>query len=279
MIRVTLAVLGLMSPMAIQAQKATPRPACVFDTAAHRDTVAHVLSVVVLRGDDTMPHARLSHAIGTMIREHFRAPESIGALFYPNVIGPLAKTRQLAATLESSTYGSFGFSVGRDGTLNDIRRLATTGDSATDLEIIRALGAASDSGEGAYLVGALRDSDDGYRVLIVSRASTDAEPLVRLLVPTIHADRWPSIQKTKAPVFPASALRAAISAVVEVEFIIDETGHVLANSIRLVSAPYLEFAESAEAAILAEQFRPAEVGGCSVKMRVRQHVRYSGVNQ
>lgn len=274
-----LALGGLSVPLVVHAQHTAPVASCMFDTVAHRDTVAKLLSVVVLRGDDTLPDDRLSHAVGTMIRNHFLAPASIGALFYPYVAGPMAKVTRRAAILESSTYGSFGFSVRRDGALSDIRLLATTGDSATDFEILRTLRVASDSGEGVYLNGALRDSDDQVRILITSRSGNGAEPLVRLHVPTIHADAWASIQSAKAPKYPPNALRARIPADVELDFIIDETGRVLPNSIRLVSAPYLEFAESAEAAVLAEKFHPAKAGGCPVKMRVHQHVRYTSNDQ
>lgn len=260
--------------MTIQAQ-AAGQHACVFDTAARRDTVAHVLSVIVLRGSDTAADYGISHAVGTMIREHFDPPSSIGALFYPYVIGPLDKATFRPSSLESSTYGSIGFSIRRDGTLGGIRILATTGDSATDQELVRALHLSSDSGEGVYLTGPLRDSDDQFRVLITSRGGSGAEPLVRLRVPTIHAEAGAAIQSAKVPNYPPNALRARIPADVELVFIIDETGRAVPNSIRLVSAPYQEFAESAIAAILAERFRPAKAGGCPVKMLVHQHVRYT----
>ncbi len=267
------AALCVTMPLTAQAQQ--QQRACVFDTAAHRDTVAHVLSVIVLRGGDTVPDHRLSHAVGTMLREHFRAPPSIGALFYPYVIGPLDKATPLPSTLESSTYGSFGFSIHRDGTLGEIRLLATTGDSATDVEIIRDLQAASDSGEGAYLNGTLRDSDDQLRLLVTSGGGGGAEPLIRLRVPTIHAEAWATIRRAKAVKYPPDALRARIPGVVELAFIIDETGHAVPNSIRLLFAPYQEFAESATEAILAERFGAARAGGCPVKMRVLQQVRYT----
>ena len=222
-----------------------------------------------------MPDVRLSHAVGTMIRQHFHAPSSIGALFYPYVIGPLDKATRLSFELAAATHGSFGFSMRRDGTLGEIRVLATTGDSATDEEIVRDLQAVRDSGESAYLNGALRDSDDQLRVLITSEGGTGGEPLVRLRVPTIHAEVAATILSSKPAKYPPNALRSRIPADVELAFIIDETGHILPNSIRLMSAPYQEFAESATAAILAERFGAARAGGCPVKMRVQQHVRYT----
>jgi protein TonB len=71
------------------------------------------------------------------------------------------------------------------------------------------------------------------------------------------------------PVYPDLLRQAGVRGRVVLEGVVDTTGRVLAQSISVVSATNPGFVAPARQALQATLFRPAMVGGKSVRMLVR----------
>ena len=75
-----------------------------------------------------------------------------------------------------------------------------------------------------------------------------------------------------APRYPVEFERAGVSGYVELEYIIDATGHAEPGSVRVVSASHPAFIEAAREAIVGGVYRPARYRGNVVRQLVRQWV-------
>ena len=270
-LKAALGFLGMCIPTVVSAQSRTPAARCVFDTAAHRDTIVTTVSIFVRKDADSVADPALTRAIGMMMRGRFHPPESIASLFYPNTAGP----KEGPFGPGGWTFGTFELTIRPNGGFDGIRWLVSTGDSATDDAFLRAVREAGDSGIGTALRPLLRGSDVRVRVVVTSRVDDSVAVILRVRVPVIRAQSSVRIRTFVAPGYPETAKVAGVQARVELQFIVDESGHVPPNSIQVVSAAYQEFVESAVNAVRAETFRPAMAGGCPLKMQVEQGVRFT----
>ena len=75
-----------------------------------------------------------------------------------------------------------------------------------------------------------------------------------------------------APRYPVEFERAGVHGYVELEYIIDVSGHAEPASVRVVSSSHAAFVEPAREAILAGVYRPARYRGSIVRQQVRQRV-------
>lgn len=71
------------------------------------------------------------------------------------------------------------------------------------------------------------------------------------------------------PAYPDSLWRAAISGRVMAEFIVDSAGFIEAGSLRIVSSTHVFFAAAVKSALEGAAFRPAVLGGKSVRQVVQ----------
>lgn len=78
------------------------------------------------------------------------------------------------------------------------------------------------------------------------------------------------------PRYPAELEHAGVHGFVELEYVIDETGHVERESVRVVLASHAGFVEAARASILAGVYRPARYRGSVVRQLVSQKVVFGG---
>jgi len=78
-----------------------------------------------------------------------------------------------------------------------------------------------------------------------------------------------------APRYPVEFERAGVSGYVDLEYVIDATGHAEPGSVRVVSASHAAFIEPAREAILGGVYRPARNRGIVVRQLVRQRVVFS----
>jgi TonB family protein len=75
-------------------------------------------------------------------------------------------------------------------------------------------------------------------------------------------------------VYPPLLQQAGIQGVVKVEAIIDTTGHVEPNSVRVVESPNPGFDQAAKTVVLKSLYRPARVYGKAVRVLIQQPINF-----
>ena len=74
--------------------------------------------------------------------------------------------------------------------------------------------------------------------------------------------------------YPDLLRQAGIQGLVVVEAIIDTTGRVEPNSVKIVSSPHSGFDQSAKSMVLKSLYRPARVSGRAVRVLIRQPINF-----
>jgi protein TonB len=77
-----------------------------------------------------------------------------------------------------------------------------------------------------------------------------------------------------APEYPSALSRAGITGRVELQYVVDTTGHAEAASLRALMSTHPEFEAAARASVLATRFRPARSRGRAVRQLVRQTLSF-----
>ncbi len=85
----------------------------------------------------------------------------------------------------------------------------------------------------------------------------------------VLSEAGPQVLTGPMPSYPELLRQAGIQGRVLLEAIVDTTGHVQADSIRVIEATNPAFVAPARQALAATLFRPALVAGKAVRMRVR----------
>jgi len=85
-----------------------------------------------------------------------------------------------------------------------------------------------------------------------------------------QVERAVEVTKTVPPRYPDALRSVNVEGTVEATFIVGANGRVEPGSIKIVSTPHKLFADAVRAALLETRFRPAEVGGRSVRQLVSQ---------
>ena len=75
-------------------------------------------------------------------------------------------------------------------------------------------------------------------------------------------------------VYPDLLRQAQIQGVVVVEAVIDTTGRVEPNSVKIISSPHSGFDQSAKNVVLKSLYRPARVSGRAVRVLIRQPINF-----
>jgi TonB family protein len=124
-----------------------------------------------------------------------------------------------------------------------------------------------DTGKTQPIVMPVKTNATGLAATPAARA-----PLVRVRVPRWDDGRFaaPLPDNPVKATYPVVGLRGRIDDDVMVQFVIDEAGYPIPSTIRLVSAHYREFAQSAVEALTKARFRPGSIGQCAVREIVQQ---------
>ena len=85
-----------------------------------------------------------------------------------------------------------------------------------------------------------------------------------------QVERIVEVTRAAAPRFPEALRNSGIEGEVHVRYIVGTNGRVEPGSIRIVDSPHRLFGESVQTALLEARYRPAEVGGRSVRQLVAQ---------
>jgi TonB family protein len=81
-----------------------------------------------------------------------------------------------------------------------------------------------------------------------------------------------------APRYPSALLRAGITGMVLLEFVIDTAGKVEPSSIHTIESSHPGFEDAARGAVLGARFQPAWLGQRAVRQKSRQQVRFMVTN-
>jgi len=76
------------------------------------------------------------------------------------------------------------------------------------------------------------------------------------------------------PVYPPLLQQAGIQGVVKVEAIIDTSGRVEPNSVRVVESPNPGFDQAAKTVVVKSLYRPARVYGRAVRVLIQQPINF-----
>lgn len=85
-----------------------------------------------------------------------------------------------------------------------------------------------------------------------------------------QVERIVEVTRAAAPRFPDALRSSGVEGEVQVTFIVGTNGRVEPGSIKVTSSPHRLFSEAVRTALLEARFRPAQVGGHSVRQLVAQ---------
>lgn len=259
----------LVLPFSLVAQA----PTCQPKHALVVDTTRTILGVRVRLASDSIEDALLTRRIGeAMVAASFSVPGTISRAFYPGTGGdPVSRA--------NAPFGPRLLTrvTGDPLPANELPWRTTletpSEDPATDTIFVAALREAV-RWVLPHTLEAPRMPWVAELVLTVP-GDPAVHPLARLTVPTVRLEQPVRLESAPAPVFPREHRDAGQGGAVRLQYVVDERGRVEPNSIRVLSAPSLPFAESARATILAARFAPAQAGGCPQKQLVQQNVRFT----
>ena len=159
------------------AQGIAPAAACVFDTAAHTDTLSLQFAIRVFHEGDDKPDVALTRVVGDAMRGSFRPSASIGGLFSPNTY-----FAQKGKQHFSQVLGLFRLLIQVDGSTSGRWRYPMA-DPETQAAVNTAVSAPA--------------STDGFRQLMVSHGWKKSEAVLLQFVALtndIHADQAPLLR-------------------------------------------------------------------------------------
>lgn len=89
---------------------------------------------------------------------------------------------------------------------------------------------------------------------------------------SVEVDDPALVLSQPTPRYPAALQSAGVSGHVELEYVVDSSGHAEPASVRVLTTSHAAFVEAAKEAILAGVYRPARYRGSIVRQQVRQRV-------
>jgi TonB family protein len=116
--------------------------------------------------------------------------------------------------------------------------------------------------------------------LSATRAPGDSEgPAIRRsgsrsVLGVTDVDVLPVLERDLHPRYPEPLRLARVSGEVELEYVIQASGHVDPQTIVVLSSSHPAFAGSARQAVLEARFKPARRAGVPVAVKVRQRIRF-----
>ncbi len=276
--------------LALAVGRAPAQTPCVFDTAAHRDTAAIILSVRVHPAADTITNTAASELLAAVLRERWHPPSTIGRMFYPYTtyagkpsldtrspfrsIAPALPMRPLPGETIPGTRAHFA--VGDNGRLRELAVVRTSGDSATDASLLAAIAAADSAGDLAALGDLLESPVRGGIIELIGGTELSAG-IARTHVNRTIIETPGDFVSASAPRYPEQDKRAGRQGFAMLRYIIDERGLIDPGSLYVLEATNERFAQAARDAVMKDRFKPARTGGCPVKSVVVQRVLF-GLN-
>lgn len=249
------------------------------------DTSTAVKRLVVgLSADRELgPAARqLTTTVAAQIAAFVEAP---ARLTLDQLLGP-DEWKDAAGTYRSEgllSIGQIAMNLDPAGHVQRVTLDPGTGSPEVDRAILAGVAAADSSGvfpagaDAAPAAAGVRAPVRHVRLWVLTAASPQATWAAPLFVVAgrIPANATPAaIQSQSAPAYPRALLARRVEGDAYLAFEIDEQGRVPESSIQVLSADDSAFIEPARQSIRQASFVAATQGGCAVRAKMRQRVRF-----
>ncbi len=240
-------------------------------------------------------------AVGRMHRVDGRESSKLPTDFAALAMGAIADRLTLPQPFQLAAYGgtgsesfanvqsskpltahlSFGLEVmiawKRDGSLKKVGLAQSSLSPALDKAIIHAILAADSARafptRNAEVAG--QELSIYIDVDLVSRTPAGSHELFRLTLPVFLLDNFASqVPNSAAPKYPLDLRNRGVEGEASFEFVVDERGRAVGESIRVIKFSDREFARSALEMLPRAQFAPARIRGCPVKQIVQQSFQF-----
>lgn len=172
--------------------------------------------------------------------------------------------------------GEFVFTLHGDGSISNLRMLATTYAPQLDTSVARAIEEAAAAHALVALAGAPGDTVALRLTLAPTPDSSGASrPLFAMQLPVYRLSFPAEARVNPIPVFPMAAWRNGVGGRVRVQFVVGRDGHPMPGTYRLLDTDYREIALAALNGVSKWRFAPADIGGCAVPQVMQEEFTYS----
>jgi TonB family protein len=251
------------------AQKKGAAPACVFDTAAHSVQRTWRIGLLAFKDQDTSSDPVLTRAFDAIIRPGFVAPPSINQLTFPGTTAPPGTPIRLG---RSTPLSGLRARFSADGSLSEMTWEFLSFDFPTDAELLRQLTAAAGTPALKSIAATLAGNE--FRLHLEGTNDSLVAPLLTLHTTAIIIDKPATYLSGPSLQYPERMLKLGISGEVLLRYVVDGSGRVASNSVRVVSSTAPDFIGPATEAVLNSHFQPARTAGCTVPILVEQRVHF-----
>jgi hypothetical protein len=204
------------------------------------------------------------------IRQHFRAPQSLGDL---PIIGEVKDSITGKISGSTALNGSLILVMKERGGVRDLLWASVP----LSISLANAVYAAAEAARAAGDfdgIPRLSDSKGDDTVFVELAAYADSAratlPLMRVAIVSYVIDSFAMAGSDRKVKFPASALRAGVGTRAEVQFAVGADGNAVPSTIQVTRTDWRDFVAPLRDGIRATGFIPARSGGCAVPNIVRQ---------
>lgn len=250
---------------------------CSFDTAARVRPDTLILGLAPGKRD--VPRELLADYLSAAeaIREQFTRPASLSLPFAVRVV--TGKKLNPPPQTSYAPYGLHGFvrfQLDATGKLTNAPIMVSSSSPEIADGVVTAIQRADSNYAFPPPSNQLRQAD-GEIVLRFVDTLAIKDPsvaLMRLIVPTVRADRDPLVLDYPRMDYPPNMLQHGMSGRVGLEFIIRTDSTMDQSSLQVLESPHSEFATRALRGLTVARFRPARIGSCAVPALVRLPVDF-----
>lgn len=262
--------------MALAAQSVAQHQApCVFDSAAHKDTIT--MYIALGPSPDTATERRASYLqFGLAIADYFKPPRPLGLPGWPGTYDPHMTGNSTGIESAFGLAGILRFRVDpRTGRFKGHLSSSSGGQNLNEA-LEKAVKAADEAGRfGPLAEGAVkRDGNVDLYVREVFQPVADGVILMRVRFTAVRIDTSVSERHRAEIHYPAVAVAADAEGIQTFQFVVKEDGYMDTRTFRAVDATYIEFIDAARDAFERSSFNPAKVGACPVRSQVTWKINF-----
>jgi hypothetical protein len=249
---------------AVAAVQSTPIPAVCTAIPAAMDTVTYpVYATLEAPGrGDPLPSGYVDLVLDAL-HHSFVVPNPLSPVVYvPMVAGA-------NSVMVPVVYGEVGFTLDDQGKVSDIGLTQSSLSAAMNRSLVDAPRRADSMQAFPGQVGVDHPGPIRFFAALSSfqPKSGHYTPIFAVRMPGWRPGSLPGIDPPLdiQPVFPSDAPRPAVGDSVLIQFVVDERGAPVTETLRLLGASHIEYAKAIVDAALHSQYMPAMAAGCPVK--------------
>jgi hypothetical protein len=276
-----LVTLGLPVALAAQLRPDEERQFIPVCDSTHRPVVDSSRMLVALDAGTTWKDRAYTDAQrGTIrfyadaIRQHFRAPESLGNL---PVVGQVRDSVTGAIERVDALSGSLLLVVKSDGSVTDVMWETVP----FSVNIANAVFTAAEEARTAgdflgmpRLRGGSADDTVIVALVTVKDSAKAVVPLMRVAMNSYVVDSLAMVLKAKFPVYPRTALSYGADTKAMARWVIGSDGQPVASTVQITRTDWRDFVAPIRTSILTSRYIAARSGGCAVPFIVEQPYQF-----